>query len=180
MRIIKEKTAGLIIDVQEKLFPHMDAGEQLEKNLQVLLSGLKVLEVPVLLTEQYVKGLGPTIHSVRTLVDHWSPVEKLSFSCCDEPLFYNTLKSIKPEFVVVAGIEAHVCVLQTVVDLISNGFIPVVVEDCISSRKPSDKNTAVKRMRQEGAIISSYESLLFELTRYSGTGQFKAISKLVK
>jgi nicotinamidase-related amidase len=84
------------------------------------------------------------------------------------------------ENIIIAGIESHVCILQTVVDLIQNGYHPVVVEDCVSSRHENDKRMAIERMRQEGAIITTVESILFELLRYSGTEQFKGISKLVK
>ena len=87
---------------------------------------------------------------------------------------------IAKENIIIAGIESHVCVLQTVLDLKRNGYHPVVVEDCVSSRNPNDKRIAIERMRQEGAIITTYESLLFELLRYSGTEQFRAISRLVK
>ncbi len=81
---------------------------------------------------------------------------------------------------IIAGIETHVCVLQTTIDLISNGYRPVIVEDCVGSRKPNDKAMAIERMRKEGAYITTYESILFELLRYSGTDAFKKVSKLVK
>ena len=82
--------------------------------------------------------------------------------------------------IIICGIETHVCVMQTVIDLLEKGFIPVVIADCVSSRSPSDKHIALERMRQEGAIISTYESILFELARVAGTDTFKTISKLVK
>jgi nicotinamidase-related amidase len=90
------------------------------------------------------------------------------------------LKALGKKFIIITGIESHVCVLQTTLDLLEQGFVPVVVEDCVSSRRKNDKKHAIHRMRQEGAIISTYESVLFELLRYSGTEEFKAISKLVK
>jgi nicotinamidase-related amidase len=87
---------------------------------------------------------------------------------------------VNPRYVILAGIETHVCVLQTCIDLIDNGFHPVVVEDCVGSRNPNDKNIAIRRMQQEGAMITTSESILFELLRFSGTEEFKKISKLVK
>lgn len=180
MRIDRENTIGVFIDVQEKLFPHMQDKEHLEHNLIRLSAGFKVLAIPFLLTEQYPKGLGFTISTLKIAIDHQPAIEKMAFSCCDEPNFINSLKASGKKNIILCGIETHVCVLQTTLDLIEAGYLPVVIADCVSSRKPFDKQIALERMRQEGAIVSSLESLLFELTRFSGTDQFKAISKLVK
>ncbi len=180
MRILKERTAAIIIDVQERLFPFIHENEQLTKNLSILIQGLKALGIQIFVTEQYVKGLGPTIEPVALLLHQQARVEKMAFSCCDEPRVLEGIAVSGKENIIVAGIESHVCVLQTVLDLKRNGYHPVVVEDCVSSRNPNDKRIAIERMRQEGAIITTYESLLFELLRYSGTEQFRAISKLVK
>ena len=180
MRILRENTLALIIDVQDRLFPHIYENETLEKNLIVLISGLKVLELPTLYTEQYPKGLGHTISSINELLIGRIPIEKTAFSCCDEPVLLKSIVDSGKENIIVAGIESHVCVLQTVIDLLQRGLRPVVIEDCVSSRKPNDKKIALKRMWREGAIVSTTESILFELTRISGTEQFKSISKLVK
>jgi isochorismate hydrolase len=180
MRIIKEQAAGLVIDIQERLVTHMSGHEELIRNVEILIQGLTVLEVPLLLTEQYRKGLGETVSPVRDSVKRFEPLEKLSFSCCDDPHFMVKLNNLARKFVIICGIESHVCVLQTTTDLLEAGFLPVVISDCISSRKLQDKEIAIQRMRQEGAIISSYESILFELARVSGTDIFKAISRLVK
>lgn len=181
MRILKEHTVGLVIDIQERLLPHIFDHEQVLKNTEILLEGLGVLEVPVLLSEQYRKGLGETVKSVKEKLLKFEPLEKMTFSCCDDNHFMAALESNKGiKNVVICGIEAHVCVLQTSIDLLSKGYQAIVIEDCTSSRKPNDKKIAIKRMRQEGAIISSYESILFELTRVSGNAKFKAISNLVK
>jgi nicotinamidase-related amidase len=180
MRIPKDKAALLVIDIQERLFPFISENEKLVKNVPILIEGMKVLEVPVFVTEQYVKGLGTTVPSIATPLGELPRTEKMAFSCCDEPRFMEALALSGKEYVIIAGIESHVCVLQTVIDLIHNGYHPVVVEDCTSSRKLNDKNIAIERMRREGAVITTYESLLFELLRYSGTDPFRAISKLVK
>ncbi len=180
MRIQRENTAGLIIDIQERLFPHMHEHEALARNNSILVEGLKVLGVPVLVTQQYTKGLGPTIPGMQALIDDFPVIEKTAFSCCDEPEFIKALTETHKQFILIAGIESHVCVLQTVIDLMERGYTTIVVEDCISSRKPDDKSISVRRMRREGAIITTYESLLFELCRFSGTDEFKAISRLVK
>lgn len=180
MRIKVEESVGLIIDIQEKLFPHISEHNQLSKNTEILISGLNILEVPIIVTEQYIKGLGPTIAPLDQLLNDNQSIEKMSFSCCDEQQFMNKIEEHKKKVIIIAGIEAHVCVLQTTIDLLEKGFEVVVIEDCVSSRSLHNKNIAIERMRQEGAIISSYESILFELTKVSGTDKFKAISKLVK
>lgn len=180
MRINKERSVALIIDVQERIFPVIHDHGTLAKNLSILIQGLRIIGVPVVVTEQYVKGLGPTIPELTPYMEGLTRLEKLSFSCCDDPKVMEKMAVMGKEFVIIAGIESHVCVLQTALDLKANGYHPVVVEDCISSRLENNKKIAIERMRQDGAIITSYESLLFELLRYSGTEEFKAVSKLVK
>lgn len=180
MRILRDKTAALVIDFQHVLFPHIHDHELLLKNVPILLKGLKILNIPMFVTEQYVKGLGATVQTIADCLQDTERIEKSTFSCCDEPKFMLDLASAAVENVIITGIESHVCVLQTVIDLIGHGYRPVVVEDCISSRKESDKKIAMERMRQEGAYITTYESILFELLRSSGTDEFKAISRLVK
>ena len=180
MRIKLEESLGLIIDFQEKLFPHINDNEQIAKNTEILVKGLKILKVPIIVTEQYTKGLGFTIPVVAKALEESEAIEKMSFSCYDEDNFRGEIRQLNKKFVIIAGIETHVCVLQTAIDLIEGGYQPVVVEDCVSSRTEKDKKIAIERMRQEGVIISSFESVLFELTRVSGTEKFKFISKLLK
>ena len=180
MRIFSNDTVALVIDIQEKLFPHIDNHKNLLANCKTLLSGLNVLNIPIVVTEQYPKGLGSTIKDIRHLVKDFNPIEKLSFSCCGEKKFLDVLHEHGKRNVIICGIETHVCVLQTVMDMIERGYLPVIIEDCISSRKSSDRETAIKRMAREGVIITTYESILFELCEVAGTDQFKQISKLVK
>jgi nicotinamidase-related amidase len=180
MRVQKENAAGLVIDIQERLYPHIYENEAVVRNTGILIEGLKVLGVPVLVTQQYTRGLGPTIPGLLELIRDFPLIEKTAFSCCDEPDFIRALDETHKRFILIAGIESHVCVLQTVVDLVERGYQPVLVEDCVSSRKANDKRTSVHRMLKEGAIVTSYESILFELCRFSGTDEFKSISKLVK
>ncbi|MBP7678902.1 MAG: hydrolase [Bacteroidales bacterium] len=180
MRILREQSAGLVIDIQEKLFPFISGNDALTSSSVILVKGLHALKIPIITTVQYTKGLGPTIRPLRELLPDEETIEKLSFSCCDDPVFMKKLESIQKRFIIISGIESHVCVLQTVTDLLEKGYVPVVAEDCVSSRKLNDKNMAIARMRRQGAIITTYESVLFELLRYSGTEEFKAISRLVK
>lgn len=146
----------------------------------MLIEGLKILGVPLTYTEQYPKGLGLTIESVRKALSPLQVIEKSAFSCCDEPSFQQVMENSERKTWIIAGIEAHVCVLQTVIDLAERGHRPVVVADATSSRNPEDQRVAEDRFRQEGAMVTTCESILFELARVSGTGEFKSISKLVK
>jgi nicotinamidase-related amidase len=180
MRINRELSLGLIIDIQEKLFPHMDQHEVLLRRCAILIEGIKVLDIPLVLTEQYPKGLGATVPEISALYGQKPVIEKIAFSCCDEPALMQHAFLQSRNTVIICGIEAHVCVLQTVIDLLEAGYQVVVVEDCISSRKPEDKRVAVERMRAEGAVISTSESILLELARVAGTEEFKAISRLIK
>lgn len=181
MRFLKEETALVVIDVQERLFPHIYDNDFLKKNLEILIKGFQALEVPTLFTEQYVKGLGPTLNFIKELfVWEFKTIEKMAFSCVDELNFVQELGSLNKKNIILAGIETHVCVLQTALDLKAQSYNVMVVEDCVSSRKNSDKQTALKRMQQEGILITSYESILLELCRVSGTDTFKTISKLIK
>ncbi len=180
MRIIRDNSVAVIIDVQERLFPVIHENECLQRNLQLLIEGLESLEVPIIVTEQYTKGLGFTIEPIKNSLSDYSPLEKICFSCHDDDQFKQALSDTKKNHVIIAGIETHVCVLQTALDLIDDGYVPVVVEDCVSSRKLHDKEIAIERLREAGAIITTYESILLELCRVAGSDTFKSISKLIK
>jgi len=180
MRVFPENAAGLIIDIQEKLLPHMYNAKVLEENCIKLITGLSLLQIPIVTSEQYPKGLGPTIESVRGLIPDVKSVPKISFSCFRDDNFRKVMREVGKRMIIICGVEAHVCVLQTVIDMVELGYQPVIVENCISSRHESDKKTAIKRMIHEKAIVTSYESILFELCQEAGTEKFKKISKLVK
>lgn len=180
MRITQGRCIALIIDVQERLFPHIHENQALEARLEVLAHGLKLLEVPVLLTEQYRKGLGPTIQGLLSALPDLEPLEKASFSCCDDPAIMERIASYGRSYVVLAGIEAHICLLQTAMDLIERNYTPVLLADAVSSRTALNRDVAIERVRASGGVVTTVESLLFELCRVTGTDVFKQISKLVK
>lgn len=180
MRLLTEQSIALIIDIQERLFPHIAEKENLLVNTTILTKGLQALGLPIIVTQQYTRGLGSTINQVKDTMASFQPVEKTAFSCCDEPAFTKQLTNSGKKNVIIAGIETHVCVLQTAIDLIASGYNPVIVEDCVSSRTISNKKIAIERLCAEGAVITSYESVLFELCRFASTDVFKTISKLVK
>lgn len=176
MRVERENTIALVIDYQEKLVPVMYEKEKLIHDSAILLAGLKQLEIPMIITQQYTKGLGTTVKEITDAAGHEEYLDKISFSA-----FESVKEKIKGnKFVIVCGIETHICVLQTVIDLAANGYIPVVVEDCVSSRKPNDRRIALKRMKEEGAILTTYESILFELLKVAGTETSKKIQRLIK
>ena len=166
--------------MQERLYPVMDRKEALLERCRILIRGLQILDIPLLCTEQYPRGLGPTLDELTSLLPVGQAIEKIHFSCWDEAAFRTRLEQSQKKTVILCGIEAHVCVLQTVTDLIAADYTVVVVTDCISSRKPADMQVALQRMQAEGAWLSTSESILFELTRRAGTEEFKSISNLVK
>ncbi len=180
MRINRENTVGLVIDMQERLLPAMEEHETLLSNCQTLIKGLQELRVPLIATQQYTRGLGETVEPIRSLINDFKAIEKKDFSCCDESSFAEELERIGATNVVICGIESHVCVLQTAIDLKEAGLNPVVVMDCVSSRSYDNVDIAAERFRYEGIMMTSYESILFELTRTASAPEFKAISNLVK
>ena len=180
MRITKENTAALIIDIQERLVPAMFEKETLIKNCSTLIEGLAALNIQMVVTQQYTKGLGETAEEIKAVIPDFAFIEKRDFSCCDEPAVMEKLESLNTKNIIICGIESHVCVLQTAVDLKAAGYNPVVVMDCVSSRVQQSIELAKERFRHEGILMTSYESILFELTRSSEAPEFKAISKLVK
>lgn len=176
MRIEKEKSIAIVVDYQEKLVPVMYDTEKLIHNSCILLEGLKTLGVPMVVTQQYTKGLGTTVAPIKEAAGTEEYIDKLSFTAYD-----SVAEQIKgKKFVIVCGIETHICVLQTVIDLKAAGYIPVLVADCVSSRKEADKAVALERAKAEGAIVTTYESLLFELLKVAGTDTSKVIQRLIR
>jgi len=175
-----ERTVLLVIDVQEKLSRVICQKEELVDNLQKLIRGIKVLNVPILVTEQYPQGLGRTIPEIAQLLTNIKPLSKTSFSCCADEDLLKKLEALSRKQVLISGIESHVCVYQTVSDLISLGYEAYVVTDTISSRTPENREIGFKLMSQLGAILTSTETVLFELLKVAKGERFKDISKIVK
>ena len=175
-----EKTALLIIDIQERILPVINNYQYVIDNTLKLIKGFKILGLPIYFTEQYPKGLGPTTRSILDELGDLKPFDKMSFSCSGAGELFNEFKKKTLRQIVVCGIESHVCVQQTVLDLIENRIQVNLAADAVSSRKEIDYNTALERMRDHTAEITTTESILFELLNICGTPQFKEISKLVK
>ena len=177
-RLKVEDTALLVVDIQEKLLPKiMQAGEVL-RNASFLVNAAKALGVPVIATEQYPKGLGPTVEPIRGLLTTvW---EKKTFSAVGEGGALDFLKSDARIKVVVLGIEAHICVMQTVLDLLNQGFHVFVCVDAVSSRYAIDVKIALKRMQQAGAILVTAETCVYEWLETAANPAFKEISGMVQ
>ena len=172
----------IVIDVQEKLCAAMDQDvlRQLVKNTGILLESAHELAVPVLFTEQYVKGLGPTLPELKNRAAAAPSFEKLTFSCCGNQSFVEHLKNCGRTQVIVAGMETHVCVLQTVIELLADGFHVHIVTDAVMSRSGDSKQTAIEAMVLAGAVPTSTEAVVFQLLKVAGTDSFRKLSKLVK
>lgn len=191
-RVTRDNAVLVLIDFQERIMPAMDGKEALEDAVVRLTKGCRAMEVPILVTQQYSKGLGATISAVDSALTEafgtveetsYEPAEKTSFSCMGAPEFVNSLSELSDAgrtTVIVAGIEAHVCVQQTVIDLLESGYNVFVASDCVSSRKQEDRRMAKSRMRAEGAVYTTMEAILFELCGGAKEPGFKEISAIVK
>jgi len=176
----RDSTALLLIDLQEKILSVMQNQEGIIDKSLKLIKGFKVLNVPIFYTEQYPKGLGTTSPILLKELEGLSPIQKMTFSCFGVENFFNRLTDNNVMQVVIAGVESHVCVQQTVLDLLANNFQVNVVADATSSRDDTDYKFALERMRNHGAEITTAESVLFELMNVSGTDEFKKISEIIK
>lgn len=172
----------IVIDVQERLCAAMDANilAQLTRNAGILLESANELAVPVIFTEQYVKGLGPTLAVLKEKAPAAACHEKMSFSCCGNEDFLQQLKNSGRKQIIITGMETHVCVQQTVIELLHEGFNVHVVKDAVMSRNSDNRQTAIEAMVLAGAVPTSTESVVFQLLKVAGTDTFKKLSKLVK
>lgn len=173
----------LIVDMQTRLLAAMQpaAAQGMLDNAAKLLAAAGLLNLPVLLTEQYPKGLGPTDEAVKQALPEAAPCfEKTAFSCCANNEVMQALRASGKNQVLIIGQETHVCVLQTAMDLLRQGLRVFVVEDAVCSRLEAHKQNALRRMRQAGVILVNHESVLFEWLRDAGHAQFKSISALVR
>lgn len=176
-----EAVVLVIIDVQEKLAPAMDPDlyQQLILHTNLLLEGFKTLKLPIIATEQYSKGLGHTVVELEGATEQ-TCVEKIAFSCCGESHFVKALEKTGAKQVLIVGMETHVCVLQTVLDLLDRGYIVHLVRDAVCSRFKSDYDNAISTAGQAGAVVTTTETALFQLVKVAGTEGFKIVSKLVR
>lgn len=187
MLIRVERSCLLVIDIQEKLLAAMHDGDAVTRNAGILMRAAGRLDVPVLASEQYPQGLGPTVDAVAAHLPCGGetgagsgPVAKVTFSCAADQYYMDRLLPLKRKHAVIVGIEAHVCVLQTALELTDEGYRCFVVADAVASRTPQNQVLALERMNANGCVIVTTEMVLFEWLRRAGTDEFKELSKLVR
>jgi nicotinamidase-related amidase len=173
-------SALVLIDFQERLFPHVHEHQRVLARIDLLIFAANLLCVPILLTEQYPKGLGRTIEEIRQALPEAQPLEKMDFSCVSAPGFCERLAALHRDQIVLTGIETHICVAQTALDLSSQGSHVFVVADATASRRPLDAQTALRRLERNGLTIVTAESVVFEWLRRAGTDEFKAMQPKLK
>lgn len=176
----KERTVFVLIDVQGKLAKIMHESEHMLNQLATLIRGLRLLDIPIIWLEQYPKGLGPTNEQITEHLSGLEPIPKMTFSACGNDKFQETFKEIGRNQVLIAGIESHVCVYQTAMDLKEDGNEVQVVQDAVSSRTLENKKLGLKKMESFGITLTSVEMALFELMGTAEHPNFKEISKLIK
>ena len=174
-----ENSALVLVDVQGKLANAMHNREAFLDSIIRLVKGAQVFELPILWTEQYPAGLGPTMPEIAELLSDQNPVSKLSFSCCGNAEFMETLKALRRKNMLVAGIEAHVCVYLTAADLVNLKYNVQVVADAVTSRTPENKHIGLEKCKQSGAGLTGTETVLFELLKVAEGEKFKEIIQLV-
>ncbi|MBU2508541.1 MAG: hydrolase [Bacteroidetes bacterium] len=175
----REETALLIVDIQERILNAMLNKDELILNTIKLIKGFKALGIPIYFTEQYPKGLGATCSELKEELEG-NAIQKMTFSCGGAENLFTDFANTDRKQIVACGIESHVCVQQTVLDLLANGFQVDVAADAVTSRKEIDYKIALDRMRANGAEITTTEAILFELLNICGTDEFKAVLKIVK
>jgi len=176
-----ENSMLVIIDVQEKLVKAMkeEIVEKTLKNITILIELCKLYHIPIVFTEQYPKGLGKTLDRIKTLINE-EAIEKISFSSVGEEKFVNKIKEIGREKIILTGMETHVCVFQTAVDLLVRDYQVFVPYDAVCSRRKQDWQSGIELMKQAGAVISCTETLVFQILKKAGTTEFKKILEFIK
>ncbi len=179
-RLTPDEAVLVLIDYQERLFPAMHDRDRLLRNVLKLVRGAAVFGLPVILTEQYPRGLGPTLPEIRELLPDVVPIEKTCFPACDEPVFTAALEASGRRRVLLAGIETHICVYQTALALAGRDFQVHVVTDGCASRDPANETAAYQRMAAAGVSPTNVEMALFEMLQQGCGEVFKRISAIVK
>ena len=172
-------TTIICIDIQEKLVNMLNSGDKIASNSAKLLKAASILNIDAIITEQYPKGLGSTIETIKS-IKSFKTIEKTTFSALQTEEFYEEFKKLKNKNVLIFGIETHICLLQSVVDLLRLGYKVFVVEDCSSSRDENNHKVALDLMKQEGAKIITLEIALFNFLKSSKHPNFKEIQQLIK
>ena len=176
----KEHTGLVIVDVQEKLMPVINRGERIVSNITKLIHLAGLFNMPVLLTEQYPKMLGPTLPGIKALLPAYDPIQKMHFNCCAVESFNERLGSKGLKNIILTGVESHICVFQTCVSLLAKGYNVHVSQDAVASRTEENRLVGMELMKEAGALITSTETVIFQILEKAGTREFKEMLKLVK
>ncbi len=176
----KENSVLVVIDIQGKLAQLMHQKDFVYQNVNRLIEGAKVLGIPIIWTEQYPEGLGGTIPEIATTLESFKPISKITFSCCQNDEFLTALKATRRKQILITGIETHICVYQTTIELLEAGYEVEVVADAVSSRTPENKEIGLEKMKTAGAGITGTETALYELLKVAKGPEFKQILKFVK
>jgi nicotinamidase-related amidase len=179
-RLEKINALFLIVDIQERLASVMSKRKNVIANCLHLIEASRLLSIPIVITEQYPKGLGPTVDEIGNVLPSHTSFEKITFDCCKEHSFSEKIASANRKQVILSGMETHICVLQTCIGLLRQGYTVHIVRDAVCSRKKDDFKTGIELMRDAGAVITSTEIVLFQLLEKAGTEEFKTISKRIK
>jgi nicotinamidase-related amidase len=177
-----EQCALVVVDIQEKLLPPIFNKESLVKNSQLLIRLAKILSLPIMVTTQYTKGLGAVVPEIADLLTDTPATDKLEFSCFGSDQFRSRLKALPGNRITVllCGMESHICVMQTALGALNEGYLVHVASDAVGSRAEWNWRVGLDRMRAAGAVISSTEMMMYELLRCSGTPQFKELLQYLK
>jgi len=177
-----EQCALVVVDIQEKLLPPIFNKESLVKNSQLLIRLAKILDLPIMATTQYSKGLGSTVPEITSLLADVGAIDKMEFSCFGSDTFRSRLKSLpgNRNTVLLCGMETHICVMQTALGALNDGYLVHVASDAVGSRAEWNWKIGIDRMQAAGAVISSTEMMMYELLRCSGTPQFKELLPYLK
>lgn len=176
----KKGSVLLIIDVQEKLVPEIFKKKEVIENIKKLIEFCKALNIPIILTEQYPKGLGTTISEIKSTLLNYEPIKKVSFSCFDSYEFWEKIKKLNPSSLIITGIETHICVNQTALDALMENYKIFVISDAVSSRTKHNWEIGLQKMQSCGVNISSTEMLMYEILERASTSDFKKILPLLK
>jgi nicotinamidase-related amidase len=181
-RLTRQGSLLLVVDVQERLFAAMDPEhrEEMVGNIKVLAKAARRLGIPVQISEQYPKGLGHTLAEIRECLGEIEAITKVAFSCCAADGFVDRLRDARARQIVLTGIETHICVLLTALDLLAEGYLVHVVADATCSRRRESWHIALDQLRQAGAVVTSTESVVFQLLGTADTDDFRFLSALIK
>jgi len=179
-RFARENSLLVIVDIQEKLARTMSERDRVLRNCGKLIKTAQALNIPILITEQYPNGLGRTLPELESLLVNAEPIEKVTFSCYLESSFIDALAIENKSHIIVAGMETHICVVQTALDLLQHGYTVGVVQDAVCSFNLRDTEIAITRMRDENVVMLSTEMIIYELLKRSGTSEFKKLLPILK